>query len=166
MNKSRFMRLFFLSFVMLLAIIPVQIYVLYKNIEGTLPAWHAYSWERTHAGWDIIYKVPSDGQAFFDRWIPIVSGFFFFIFFGCGRDAARIYQLILNFLGLGRCFACVRASPPGTDVPTGNTESRGSRAKLLFHKKWTSSERSVSTQALVLPLPLPLLTSHHTQYLH
>ncbi|PKY06215.1 STE3-domain-containing protein [Aspergillus campestris IBT 28561] len=156
LNKSRFMRLFFLSFIMLIAIIPVQIYVLYKNVEGTLPVWHAYSWQRTHAGWNIIYKIPSNGQAFFDRWIPIVSGFFFFIFFGCGRDAARIYRLILNFLGLGHCFACVRTSPPGTDASTGHTGSRGSRAKLLFHKKWSSSERTYIND------PLPTFRTSRT----
>ncbi|OJJ95290.1 hypothetical protein ASPACDRAFT_36765 [Aspergillus aculeatus ATCC 16872] len=82
MNKSRFVRLFLLAFLMLLAIIPVQTFVVCTNILRTLP-WHAYSWDRAHPPtWNVIIKVPTMGEVYFDRWIPAASGFMFFIFFG------------------------------------------------------------------------------------
>ncbi|RAL14203.1 pheromone receptor [Aspergillus homomorphus CBS 101889] len=140
MNKSRFLRLFLLAFLMLLAIIPVQTYVVTTNITRTLP-WHAYSWSHTHPPtWNTIVKVPTMGQVFFDRWIPAASGFMFFIFFGSGRDATKMYCAIMRFVGLHHCFPCLRPSTT-TTISTGSTGSTSSRAKLLFHWKWTSASR-------------------------
>ncbi|THC93869.1 hypothetical protein EYZ11_006651 [Aspergillus tanneri] len=113
-SKSRFFRLFLLAFTMLLAIIPIQAYVVYMNVTLSLP-WHPYSWSPLHGPkWNTIIKVPSNGEVFFDRWIPIASGFMFFIFFGCGRDASRI----------------------SSSTAVGSTNSR---MRLLFRKKQSSA---------------------------
>lgn len=138
LNKSRFMRLFLLSFIVLLAILPVQTYVVYKNIELSLP-WHAYSWRVAHGPhWNKIQKIPSGGDAFFDRWFPIASGFMLFILFGCGRDASRMYGSYLRLLRLDRCF--VRTQDSSSDASRSNTSGfSNSRFGLLFHKAWTST---------------------------
>ncbi|KAL4890353.1 pheromone A receptor-domain-containing protein [Aspergillus ambiguus] len=137
LSKSRFLRLFFLSFVMLLAIIPTQIFVVYKNIQYSYP-WHSYSWRSAHPpSWGVITKWRSDGEVFFDRWIPIASGFLFFVFFGCGNDAATIHRSILRFLG----FTCVQGPSLGTS-PFSGTGYMNSRAKILGRKKWSSTSRT------------------------
>ena len=140
MNKSRFLRLFFLNFTMLLIILPIQCFVVYYNTWLSFP-WHTYTWSAVHSPeWGVIVKVPTHGQAFFDRWVPIAASCLVFVFFGCGKDANELYRAFLRFLGLGRCFPCIlpenrRASMAG---------STGSRVRLLFHKRWSSTSRYVS----------------------
>lgn len=141
MNKSRFLRLFFLNFTMLLIILPIQCFVVYYNTWLSFP-WHTYTWSAVHSPeWGVIVKVPTHGQAFFDRWVPIAVSCLVFVFFGCGKDAHELYRAFLRFLGLGRCFPCIlpenrRASMAG---------STGSRVKLLFHKRWSSTSRYISS---------------------
>ncbi|GES65920.1 a-pheromone receptor PreA [Aspergillus terreus] len=137
LSKSRFLRLFFLSFVMLLAIIPTQIFVIYKNVQYSYP-WHRYSWSAAHPpDWGTIPKWRSDGEVFFDRWVPITSGFLFFLFFGCGHDAARIYRTVLRFFG----FTCVQR-PSLASTASSGTGSMNSRAKILGRKKTSSNSRT------------------------
>ncbi|PWY72901.1 a-pheromone receptor PreA [Aspergillus heteromorphus CBS 117.55] len=141
LTKSRFMRLFLLAFLMQLAIIPVQTYVFSTNIAHTLP-WHPFSWTAVHGpDWNHIFKVPMKGQVFYDRWIPVSSGYMFFIFFGSGRDASKMYRAVLRFLGFGRCFNPLNSTRANDSSATGS-RSTGSRAKLLFHKRWTSTART------------------------
>ncbi|PYH93188.1 a-pheromone receptor PreA [Aspergillus ellipticus CBS 707.79] len=146
LTKSRFMRLFLLAFTMLLAIIPVQTYVVATNIAHTLP-WHPYSWSVVHPpNWNQIYKVPMEGNVFYDRWIPVSSGFMFFIFFGSGRDSFKMYRATLRFLGFGRFFTSLSSSTATDSTATGSTSSR---AKLLFHKKWSSTTRTHVNDSVV-----------------
>ncbi|KAJ5619206.1 hypothetical protein N7510_003190 [Penicillium lagena] len=161
LNKSRFLRLFFLALTMLAAILPVQGYVLYYDITLGLP-WHPYSWDNLHGpAWYKIIKVPAYGQVFFDRWSPIGSGFLIFVFFGFGRDATRIYRRFARFLGLGYCFSSVAgptdsqgtAPPANASSSTTLVGSISSRAKLIFkgrkasaaRNQWNSTLASTST---------------------
>ncbi|KAL2813810.1 pheromone A receptor-domain-containing protein [Aspergillus cavernicola] len=129
-SKSRFLRLFFLSFIMLLALIPIQAYMVYMNIQFGLP-WHRYSWSVVHGAlWNEISKVPTNGKVLFDRWVPVSAGFMSFIFFGCGKDASRMYRSLLQRFGLG-CFGPVQTATSGS-FPQNTAGSNGSRAKLLF----------------------------------
>lgn len=152
MNKSGFLRLFFLAFTMLIAILPVQAYVIYYDIVLSLP-WHPYSWSRIHGpSWYQIIKIPAHGSVFFDRWSPIASGFMIFIFFGFGRDATRMYRKMFWSLGLGYCFpgvarpedsqATVATAPPNATNSTTLIGSTGSKVRLFF--KHISSSRFVS----------------------
>lgn len=145
MNKSRFLRLFFLNFTMLLIILPIQCFVVYYNTWLSFP-WHTYTWSAVHnPEWGVIVKVPTHGQAFFDRWVPIAASCLVFVFFGCGKDANELYRAFLRFLGFGRCFPC-RLPENRHESMAGST---GSRVKLLFHKRWSSTSRYVSF--LLLP---------------
>lgn len=136
LNKSRFFRLFFLSFIMVLAITPVQVYVVYVQVEASLP-WHAFSFSNLHGDghrWSQITKVPTNGKVFYDRWTPIAAGFMIFIFFGCGRDASRIYRAVLRPFGLDRCFRPIQTSSTGS-IPRDGSGSTSSRAQLISGNK-------------------------------
>lgn len=100
--------------------------------------------------------VPRNGQAFFDRWVPITACFLVFVFFGCGKDANELYWSFLRFLGLDRCFACL---DPEYSRRTSMAGSTGSRVKLLFNKnkRWSSASRYVSVSAST-PKPTSLTT--------
>lgn len=103
-SAQKFLRLFILSFIMILIILPLQTYVFYVNLVTSLPM-HPYSWSRVHgAEWNTILKVPTGGVASFDRWIPIGGSISLFLFFGFGHDATAIYRSLLLKLGLGRFF--------------------------------------------------------------
>ncbi|QVM11928.1 a-factor receptor [Coccidioides posadasii str. Silveira] len=137
-NKSRFMRLFILSMVLLLGSYPVQIYVLFFNITGFGPLL-PFSWAEVHGPeWQVIEKYPMGGKVFFDRWIHVTAGFLLFAFFGFGKDATLMYRSFLLKLGLGRLF-------PGLQHPhimgSGHGSSRskggslGSRTRIIFRGK-------------------------------
>ncbi|RDW74314.1 uncharacterized protein DSM5745_06976 [Aspergillus mulundensis] len=130
-NKSRFLRLFFLAFVMLVALVPLQAYVVYVQIKLSLP-WHAFSWSLIHgpgSSAGVIQMVPGGGKVYFDRWIPITAGYVAFIFFGTGRDASRMYRSLLRPFGLDCCFSPTETTSSGSSRPTAG--SGGSRAHLV-----------------------------------
>ncbi|KAL4870376.1 hypothetical protein BDV12DRAFT_61134 [Aspergillus spectabilis] len=133
-NKLRFLRLFLLSFLMLLALTPIQGYLVYMQLKMSLP-WHSYSWSFLHGPtWSTIMKVPTNGVVYFDRWIPIAAGFVSFIFFGCGKDASRMYRSVLQRVGLGSFFGPVQTTSTGS-FPRNTSGSSGSRANLLQGSK-------------------------------
>ncbi|PLB53655.1 STE3-domain-containing protein [Aspergillus steynii IBT 23096] len=139
-SKSRFLRLFLLSFTMLLVILPTQAFVVWKNVTLSLP-WHSYSWNTLHGPmWNEIAMIPTNGEVFFDRWIPIASGFMFFLFFGCGRDASNMYASICRSFGLECCLAGGQTSSAGTTSSTA-VGTMHSRVRLLFRKKTSSATR-------------------------
>jgi pheromone a factor receptor len=126
---------------MLVCILPLQAYVVYSNIQLSIP-WHAYSWSRNHqnSSWYHIQKMEAYGDVFFDRWTPVASGFMIFIFFGFGRDATRMYRTVFWYLGLGYCFPSIEPptdshntpTPPHGSASSTLVESISSRAKSLF----------------------------------
>ncbi|KAL4940717.1 hypothetical protein BDV06DRAFT_223797 [Aspergillus oleicola] len=130
-SKSRFLRLFSLALIMLTAQIPLQTYAVYTQIQASLP-WHAYSWSHLHGEvWSTIVRVPTGGKVYFDRWIPVAAGYMCFVFFGCGRDASRVYRSALRPLGLDCCFGGVQTTSSGS-FPRGTSGSSGdSRAYLI-----------------------------------
>ncbi|KAL5337146.1 pheromone A receptor-domain-containing protein [Aspergillus crustosus] len=147
-NRSRFLRLFLLSFLMLVALIPMQSYMIYMQIQMSLP-WHAYSWSFLHGTtWGVITKIPTNGVVYFDRWVPIAGGFVGFFFFGCGKDATRMYRSVLQRAGLGSFFGSIQSTSTGS-FPRNTSGSAGSRANLLQGAKnksaQTDAHRSTST---------------------
>ena len=104
LTKSRFMRLFILSFTLVVVMLPVQFYVFYRNVVDfpLIP----YSWTEVHgAGWWDIILIPTGGVPTgtdipFDHWVQIGLGFAVFFFFGLGRDAVKMYAQWLEKIGL------------------------------------------------------------------
>ncbi|KAL1967693.1 hypothetical protein VTN77DRAFT_2950 [Rasamsonia byssochlamydoides] len=177
-SGPKFLRLFILSFIMILAILPLQSYVFYVNVVTSLPL-QPYSWSRVHGpDWNTIPRIPTHGTVSFDRWIPIGGSISLFLFFGFGHDATAVYRSLLLKMGLGRLFPSL-AKPR---VPTGGSGSRygglvskvSDRVKTMFGRaSWRFSKirlNSVSTEVFASSsvgvekdLPLP---SVHRHYCH
>ncbi|KAJ6107267.1 hypothetical protein N7523_008590 [Penicillium sp. IBT 18751x] len=149
MNKSGFLRLFFLAFSMLIAILPVETYLVWYDMTLSMP-WHQYSWKRLHgpgSNWSQIQKVPTSGIVFFDRWNSVAAGFMIFIFFGFGRDATKMYRLLSWYLGFGYCFPGVSrplesqalATAPARNDSSSTTlaGSASSKGKSVFKKAFS-----------------------------
>lgn len=160
LSKSRFLRLFFLAFITFLTILPAEAYIVYYDVVVSLP-WHPYSWSRIHGPqWYHIQKFPTQGQVFFDRYLPLSMGLVIFTFFGFGRDAMSMYRAALWYLGLGRCFPSV-ARPVDTQATTTRpanassaatlVESTTTRAKRLFSQAKKRTSRCVGSICIYLP---------------
>ncbi|KAL5002804.1 pheromone A receptor-domain-containing protein [Aspergillus recurvatus] len=131
LSKSWFLRLFFLASVILLALIPMQAYIVYVQIKVSMP-WHPFSWALLHgpeSSLGVIERIPTGGTVYFDRWIPIASGYTAFAFFGTGRDASRIYRSLLRPFGLDCCFSPLTSTTSGSFPHISG--SSGSRAHLI-----------------------------------
>ncbi|KAL4884117.1 pheromone A receptor-domain-containing protein [Aspergillus karnatakaensis] len=145
-NKSRFLRLFCISLLMLLALLPMQAYVVYVNYKSSLP-WHAYEGPfLSEETWTTIVKVPTGGKVFYDRWIDVAAGFVCFFFFGCGKDASRMYHSVLDRVGLGSFFGSVLSTTTGTfQRKTGGISP--SRANLVQKNSAAQIDHSPSTSS-------------------
>jgi pheromone a factor receptor len=99
LTNQRFTRLFGLSVLMILIILPLQTFIFYDNVRNILPL-HPYDWKVLRAELGIIIKVQTNGNLKYDRWIPCALSGLIFAFFGLGQDAANMYRSFLNTIGL------------------------------------------------------------------
>lgn len=140
LTKQRFIRLFGLSSLMILIILPLQIYVYYTNIQVLLPA-HPYSWKATHGpSLSQITKVPTNGRLKFDRWLPPAFSVLIFGFFGLGQDAANMYNNFFNAVGLKRYSGSFSSRKSTSGSPSSPSENKGDH--------WYDSLRSKSSSWL------------------
>lgn len=133
LTKSRFLRLFLLSMVLLVIFIPLQFYVLFRN--SVEPPLIPYSWDQTHGPqWQDIMLIPTGGKVYYDRWFQLALGFGVFIFFGFGHDAQTMYRKWLLKAGLGQVFPCLHRQPTRRGIlPTkSQTNSFNSKTRLFF----------------------------------
>ncbi|KAH7051018.1 a-pheromone receptor PreA, partial [Macrophomina phaseolina] len=90
-TRSRFLRLFLLSSLLLLGILPTQSILVWANFP-TRP--DSYSWSHNHdpgvRGQQI--GVKSYGYLIPDRWVSLACGLLVFLFFGLGTDASAMYR--------------------------------------------------------------------------
>ncbi|KAK5020425.1 hypothetical protein LTR60_000524 [Cryomyces antarcticus] len=163
-TKSRFMRLFIMSQILIFAFVPIQVYIFYLNMQLPLLP---YSWNEVHsaAAWAQIVMIPSFGTVLFDRWIRVVCGFLVFVFFGVGADAVLMYMSWLLALGCGRIFPSLKREGNGRSSPKHSLGSWGEKAKLVLSGKrhrGVASSRSFlhpSHAQQVLPPHSPLFAS-------
>jgi pheromone a factor receptor len=139
-TKSRFLRLFVLSLILLVVYLPMNGFVFFENMNHPLLS---YSWSAVHGpDWWTIYMVPTGGIVRFDRWICIISGFVIFLFFGLGKDALDMYRCWLVMIGLGRCF-------PSLEHPRGTQTHYDSSGSSSFgnpsRQKWTKNSQITFT---------------------
>lgn len=148
LNKSRFLRLFLMALILLIVLLPLQIYILYVNLSYPR---HPFKWNEVHGpNWSEVMMIPTGGKVAFDRWIRVSAGFLLFIFFGLGHEATEMYRKWLVKFGLGRCFPNLIqnrdvATPSSTKRGGIRFGSFGSRARLLFRKSSRASASTVSS---------------------
>ena len=120
-TKSRFLRLYIISCILTLGLLPVEIYVLVSNLpEAGFPS--SFDWAVVHNPQTFQYVLAYHSAVFYDRWVNVVVGLLIFFLFGLGRDAKRMYRRWLLVVGLGRVF-------PGLQRETGVDSRSGSRSQ-------------------------------------
>lgn len=148
LTQSRFLRLFLLSFLLVLIFLPFQLYVFYLNVSGPLLP---YSWDLVHGpAWMDIIMIPRHGVVPLDRWITIVLGVLLFLFFGLGSDATKMYRkfwlklrLGSDSLGLDEQSTLPHAQSPSMSHDNGSLTSMF----MDFCRKRLSSRRSSTSQS-------------------
>ncbi|KAI9768481.1 MAG: a-factor receptor [Geoglossum simile] len=147
-TKSRFLRLFILSLILLIVYVPVNGFVFYKNMNHPMVP---FSWSAIHGpDWWTIYMVPTDGVVRFDRWFSITTGFVIFLFFGLGKDALEMYRCWLVMIGFGKCFPNLkRPSGARTLQSSSGNGSFGSpsRSRWFKNNQLTSTTTNTTTSS-------------------
>ncbi|KAI4280301.1 MAG: hypothetical protein L6R35_005926 [Caloplaca aegaea] len=154
LTESRFLRVFLLSFLLILVFLPSQLYELYRNASHPLLP---YSWDLIHAPstWMNIIMVPQHGVVPLDRWMPIILGILIFVFFGMGSDATRMYRKWWLKLRPGTSSPGPYGQPAASRMQSSNfDQDKGSLASILstFCRKRFSWRRLSTSQ----------LEKHHT----
>ncbi|KAK6428830.1 a-factor receptor [Oleoguttula sp. CCFEE 5521] len=152
-NTSRFLRLFVLCIFWLLISLPLHAFILYTQ---AYIQHEPFAWSTLHSAesWSKVEMTPSGGTARYIVYIWLGSGLAVFMFFGWGRDAAKMYRQGLMALGLGYFFPGLRDARVGGGRQhslAGTLSSVTSKAKLVFkrgsgvdggHKSWISGSSS------------------------
>ncbi|KAJ9643079.1 a-factor receptor [Coniosporium tulheliwenetii] len=133
-TKSRFLRLFLMTLVLVFGTLPIQFYLFALSLSvPRIP----YSWTAVHADWDLVVMIPSGGTLLLDHWVRIVCGYFVFFFFGMGADATEMYRSWLVKLGFAKVFLGLdrRTSSFMGRAPLSSGGSWGSRVGKVFARK-------------------------------
>ncbi|KAF2715199.1 STE3-domain-containing protein [Pleomassaria siparia CBS 279.74] len=135
-TKSRFIRLFIMSSILIVFYLPYTFYLLYY-VSTQLT--DTYSWDRVHGkDWNSIVKVPAVGLVRIDRWGEVVTGYVVFIAFGTGLDANLTYNRILCASGLGGVFPSLLINTSSDSTPSGTPSSM----TFTFRKAWATNMSS------------------------
>ncbi|OCL01461.1 hypothetical protein AOQ84DRAFT_444170 [Glonium stellatum] len=168
-TKSRFLRLFIMSFIMILIILPLQFYILFKNVQLVSAP---YSWSNVHGpNWNEVITLPSFGVVIFDRWIRVADGFLVFLAFGTGTDAGKLYRSWLIWMKMGKAFPSLYRSHGSEQSQKGSGWSLSNKAKRVFSQQdshpsllsptttRSASSIPISTTDQLLPPSNPLVTN-------
>lgn len=144
------MRLYCLCCLVILALLPLQVFSLIQNqVNDLLP----FSWNDTHNNpdlpWNSAVLIPSYGTVFYDRIIWVVGGFVIFLLFGFGKDAMKTYRVLLLSVGLGRIFPVLRSDYQRSVSITGTISSISSKAKIFLKRKEADAEKTLSTSSTI-----------------
>ncbi|KAF2012661.1 STE3-domain-containing protein [Aaosphaeria arxii CBS 175.79] len=148
-TQSRFIRLFLMSVLVIIAYLPYNFYMLWWHSSQVV---EVYSWSRVHNAktWNTVIKVPMGGAVRFDKWGQVATGYVAFIVFGTGADAYNTYKRMLCAIGLGRVFpGLLVVSESGSSTPTSARFTRSwastyaDKAKTFFSKSSSVTEMSL-----------------------
>lgn len=96
MNAHRFLRLFWLSSIMILIILPLQTWVFYSQIMAAIP-FHEFSWKKVHGpDWNTIVMIDTFNQVQYQPWISVGASVLLFLFFGLGPESLDMYRQYLG----------------------------------------------------------------------
>jgi len=104
-NQNRYIRLIALSSCQIFTSLPFALFGLYVNAH-VLTVYPWISWDDTHSNYSFVGQFPSfmwraspisEVMVELSRWIPVVSAFLFFAFFGFAEEAVRHYRKAYTF---------------------------------------------------------------------
>ncbi|KAE9971190.1 hypothetical protein EG328_005792 [Venturia inaequalis] len=163
-TRTRFLRLFILSLLILAPALPSYILTLVKFLQPdpmTGAPLHAYSWSTVHTDWNQVELIPADyGAPQWDRWCWIAYGYVVFFCFGVGEDARREYRNWATASGLGRVFPSLQKEEQGPKEVFSPNTSRGSVVSYMTRKTgWFSGKSGHDTSVDVVSSKLSWLSS-------
>ncbi|KAF2474199.1 STE3-domain-containing protein [Lindgomyces ingoldianus] len=146
-TKSRFMRLFVMSMIIIVIFLPYSIWIFYLNASQTQGP---FVWSRVHGpDWNSIIKAPVAGQIRVDKWGQIAGGYLTFFVFGTGTDANNTYKRMLCAMGLGKIFPSLhKESVSGASTPTSSSFARKSWFSIRSKAKSFSSKNESGIETL------------------
>ncbi|KAF2272753.1 STE3-domain-containing protein [Westerdykella ornata] len=143
-TKSRFIRLFVMSAIVILASLPYTIWITWLFVRNVNDS---YSWSKTHApDWNQPVLIPTKGEVRLDKWGQIATGYVAFLVYGTGNDAYNTYKRALCFFGLGKIFPSLYEESNSSSSPSSSFRSwcstHGSKALGLLSKGSSATNTS------------------------
>ncbi|KAK5111223.1 hypothetical protein LTR62_005251 [Meristemomyces frigidus] len=134
MNKTRFLRLYIFCITLVSLFLPLQLWVLYFNLQKPL---EPFVWSEIHdpGTWNDIMMIPSQGKALYTVYVWLGGGFFIFVFFGFGKDAVEMYRGAAMKVGLDKVFPSLSPNNTPRHSTAGMFNSVSSKAKLFLRRK-------------------------------
>lgn len=147
-TRSRFIRLFILGMLIVLAYTPYSFWLLSHFWRTGLDP---YSWDEVHGDYsDTVLRVPVFGQIAPENWVQVATGYVFFFIFGTGKDAYNLYKKMLLAIGLGKIFPSLYVmSESGSGTPSSFVSARswGSRVSSRAKSVFRSSKIDLTTRS-------------------
>ena len=151
MNRARFLRLFANALVFLVVYLPLQFFMLARNV-GAAPI-TAWDWGVTHdpARWQTVVVVPAFGTVWPDRWVRASLGYAVFACFGLGADAKALYRQWFRALGFGVVFPSLEKGRGSSGGESGGRSAQGPSKGLRQRRAGNGSDVATeSTMSLQL----------------
>ncbi|KAI4723953.1 fungal pheromone STE3G-protein-coupled receptor [Aureobasidium sp. EXF-10728] len=151
-TRSRFLRLFAIASVLILAITPLQIFIIFTQYPRVN---YPFSFPELHdpITWNTSIVMPS--QVLYDRWANLGCGFLVFVFFGLGKDAKGMYREWLVKVGLGRLFPVLLVDGGGSShrggLSSGNSKVALRGKQSSWMTKTDSSSQATCSRASIVP---------------
>ncbi|KAF2847309.1 STE3-domain-containing protein [Plenodomus tracheiphilus IPT5] len=146
-TKSRFIRLFILCMITVVAYTPYTIWLL-VTMCGAIK--DPYDWDRIHGPqFNTIMRIPALGQVSIERWIQVATGYVIFFVYGTGADAHNLYKKMLLLVGLGKWFPSLYNMNSGSTTPSSFIAARtwgscmSSKARSIFWSKCGSETGTI-----------------------
>ena len=130
-TRSRFLRIFAMTLVVLLVLLPVDIYGVLFTLRTGL---HPYHWSWVHDDWDVVLRIPTQGVIVqWDHITWVIGGYLVFIFFGTSCDAREMYRGWLVSAGFSGFFPSLEQPRAKSSQQSSMLSSLSNKAKRFLH---------------------------------
>jgi pheromone a factor receptor len=130
-TRSRFLRIFMMTLIVLLVLLPADIYGVLFTLRAGL---HPYHWSWVHDDWNEVLRFPTQGVIVqWDHITWVIGGYLVFIFFGTSRDAQEMYRGWLLSAGFAKFFPSLEQPRTRSSQQSSMLSSLSNKAKRLLH---------------------------------
>lgn len=133
-TRSRFIRLFILSLIIVIGYTPYSVWLLLDTVRELR---YSYSWDEVHGPeFNTVMKIPTYGQVPTAKWVQVATGYVFFLIFGTGKDAYNMYRKMLLAIGFGRFFPSLHnMAHSGSGTPSSFISARTWGSRVSSHAR-------------------------------